>query len=339
MMEKIFKEPEGIIYNGGAIFYAIIAYVIGFLGLFNSSFIINAVATLLLGHSMIIAAYLVHECSHNLVFKKIRFNTYLGRFLSWVCGSSYGTYEDIQHKHFRHHVDNDDVVWFDYEAFFEENPTVFKLTKMLEWFYIPAHEFIMHFIMMFSSFIIPQRKNQRSRNTAVIIIRFSLFLILMLLFPKVGLLYVISYILLLTVLRFMDSVQHDYPYNLTLFTRDKAPRKGQYEWEQEHTFSNPHSFDIEAVNWLTLNFGFHNTHHKNMTVPWYRLPKKHREFFGESPENIIPFLSQLKIFHKNRVIRIYGNHDDNAPSGRDYLIAARKGETTGGNAASFLTSF
>ena len=339
MMEKIFKEPEGIIYNGGAIFYAIIAYVIGFVGLFNSSVIINALATLLLGHAMIIAAYLVHECSHNLVFKKIRFNTYLGRFLSWICGSSYGTYEDIQYKHFRHHVDNDDVVWFDYEAFFEENPTVFKLTKMLEWFYIPAHEFIMHFIMMFSSFIIPQRKNQRSRNTAVIIIRFSLFLILMLLFPKVGLLYVISYILLLTVLRFMDSVQHDYPYNLTLFTRDKAPRKGQYEWEQEHTFSNPHSFDIEAVNWLTLNFGFHNTHHKNMTVPWYRLPKKHREFFGESPENIIPFLSQLKIFHKNRVIRIYGNHDDNAPSGRDYLIAARKGETTGGNAASFLTSF
>ena len=56
MMEKIFKEPEGIIYNGGAIFYAIIAYVIGFIGLFNSSVIINALSTLLLGHAMIIAA-------------------------------------------------------------------------------------------------------------------------------------------------------------------------------------------------------------------------------------------------------------------------------------------
>ena len=339
MMEKIFKEPEGIFYNGGAILYAITAYGIGFLGLFNISIIINALGALILGHAMIVAAYLVHECSHNLVFKRIRLNTYLGRFLSWLCGSSYGTYEDIQYKHFRHHVDNDDVVWFDYEAFFEENPKVFRLTKTLEWFYIPAHEFIMHFIMMFSSFIIPQRKNQRSRNSAVIIIRFSLFLILMLLFPKVGVLYILSYILLLTVLRFMDSIQHDYPYSLTLFTREKAPRKGQYEWEQEHTFSNPHSFDIEAINWLTLNFGFHNAHHQNMTIPWYRLPKKHREFFGESSENIIPFLSQLKIFHKNRVIRIYGNHDDNAPSGRDYLIAARKGETTGGNAASFLTSF
>ncbi|MEO1929593.1 MAG: fatty acid desaturase, partial [Gammaproteobacteria bacterium] len=114
-MQKNFKEPEGIIYNGGATLYAITAYVIGFLGLFNSSIIINALAALLLGHAMIIAAYLVHECSHNLVFKKIRLNTYLGRFLSWICGSSYGTFEDIQYKHFRHHVDNDDVVWFDYE--------------------------------------------------------------------------------------------------------------------------------------------------------------------------------------------------------------------------------
>ena len=339
MMDKIFKEPEGIIYNGGATLYALTAYSIGFLGLFNTNIFINILATLLLGHAMIIAAYLVHECSHNLVFKKIRFNTYLGGFLSWICGSSYGTYEDIQYKHFRHHVDNDDVVWFDYEAFFEDNPNVFKLTKILEWFYIPAHEFIMHFIMMFSSFIIPQRRNQRLRNTAVIAIRFPLFVLLMIFLPKVAMFYTISYILLLTVLRFMDSIQHDYPYNLTLFSNDKPTRKGQYEWEQEHTFSNPHSFDLEAVNWLTLNFGFHNAHHHNMTVPWYRLPQKHRELFGENPETVVPFLSQLKIFHKNRVKRIYGNHDEYAPTGKEYLIAARKGETIGGNAASFLTSF
>jgi len=156
-MEKLFKEPEGIIYNGGAILYAITGYIIGFFGLFNVNIIINILSALLLGHAMIIAAYLIHECAHNLVFKKIRFNTYLGRFFSWICGSSYGTYKDIQYKHFRHHVDVDDVVWFDYEAFFKKNPKVFKLTKILEWFYIPAHEFIMHFIMMFSSFIIPQR--------------------------------------------------------------------------------------------------------------------------------------------------------------------------------------
>ena len=183
-MERLFKQPEGVIYNGGAIFYAITGYIIGFFGLFNANIIINILSSLLLGHAMIIAAYLIHECGHNLVFKKIRLNKFLGRFLSWICGSSYGTFEDIQHKHFRHHVDVDDVVWFDYEVFFEKNPKVFKLTKTLEWFYIPAHEFIMHFIMMFSSFIIPQRRNQRLRNTAVIGIRFPLFVLLIIFFQR-----------------------------------------------------------------------------------------------------------------------------------------------------------
>ena len=71
-MEKLFKEPEGIIYNGGAILYAITGYIIGFFGLFNVNIIINILSALLLGHAMIIAAYLIHECAHNLVFKKMK---------------------------------------------------------------------------------------------------------------------------------------------------------------------------------------------------------------------------------------------------------------------------
>ena len=33
----------------------------------------------------------------------------LGSALTWLCGASYGTFVDIRYKHFRHHVDNDDV--------------------------------------------------------------------------------------------------------------------------------------------------------------------------------------------------------------------------------------
>ena len=338
-MEKVFKESDGIIYNGGAILYAIGAYFIGFIGLFDQNIFVNILSSILLAHAMIIAAYLVHESGHNLVFKKIRLNTHLGELFSWFCGSSYGTFKDMQFKHFRHHVDVDDVVWFDYEGFFEKNPMIFKLTKILEWFYIPAHEFIMHFITMFTSFIIPERRDQRVRNVTMILIRWSLFITLSIYFPRVAIFYVFSYILLLTVLRFMDSIQHDYPYNLTLFSNEKPARQGNYEWEQEHTYSNPHSYNIEVINWLTLNFGYHNAHHDDMTVPWYRLPQKHRELFGDNPETVVPFLAQIKIFHKNRVSRIYGNHNEYSPEGRDYLIAARQAEVSGGNAASFLTSF
>ena len=112
-------------------------------------------------------------------FVSSRYNAYLGRFMSWLCGAAYGTYEDMRYKHFRHHVDNDDVVWFDYDAFFERHPVVTNVTRVLEWFYIPAHDLIMHVVMVFTSFIIPQRRDQRARNVTVILIRGGIFLALL----------------------------------------------------------------------------------------------------------------------------------------------------------------
>ena len=76
-----------------------------------------------------------------------------------------------------------------------------------------------------------------------------------------------------------------------------------------------------------------------MTVPWYRLPAKHRELFGDDPATVIPLSAQLKIFHKQRVRRITGNHEGHEPYGKDFLLAAQRAEVYGGNAASFLTSF
>jgi len=334
-----FRERQGLWHTAGALCYAITAYVAAWFGLFQSNVIVNAIATVLLAHAMVIAAYLIHECGHNLIFKSIKDNAKLGRFLSWLCGSAYGTYEDIRYKHFRHHVDVDDVVWFDYEAFFQKNPLALRVTRILEWFYIPAHDLILHFIMVFTSFIIPQRRDQRRRNVMVILVRGSIYLALLIFFTKVAVLYAIAYMLMMTVLRFMDSLQHDYGYHTTLFDFERPPRKGDYEWEQEHTFSNPHTLRWDWPNWLTLNFGFHNAHHQNMNVPWYRLPDLHREMFGDDPNVIIPLGAQLKMFHRNRVSRVMGNHEGHEPFGREFLIEARKANVSGGNAASFLTSF
>lgn len=336
---RLFHEPEGLRFHGGAVAYAVLAYGLGLAGLFQASLLVNALATLLLAHGMIVAAYMVHECAHNLVFRRVAHNVRLGRCLSWICGASYGTFEDIRYKHFRHHVDNDDVVWFDYERFFREHPLALKATKALEWCYIPAHELIMHGILAVVAFVIPQRRGQRRRNVVVLAVRTALFAALLLYSPKAALLYVVACLVMLTVLRFMDSVQHDYPYNLTLYDFGRPPRKGDDAWEQEHTFSNPHSLRFERVNWLTLNFGFHNAHHGNMALPWYRLPARHRELCGDDPSTVIPFAAQLRIFHKQRVRRIVANHGEETPTGRDYLRAAQRAEVYGGNAASFLTSF
>ena len=337
--QKNIITKDSLLYNGCALLYTITAYTLGIIGLFSQDILINIISIIVLAHGMIIAAYLVHECAHNLIFKKMLHNTYLGRILTWLCGASYGTYEDIRYKHFRHHVDNDDVVWFDYEDFFRKHPLILKITQILEWFYIPIHEIIMHIIMAFTSFIIEERRDQRRRNISVLLLRSSLFIFISLYFPVVALYYLVSYVIMMTVLRFMDSIQHDYSYNLTLFSNDRPERKGNSEWEQEHTFSNPISMKIPVLNWLVLNFGFHNAHHSDMTVPWYQLQEKHKEMFGDNSRNHVPFLAQLKIFHKQRVNRIIDNHTELSPTGYDYLVAARKADVSGGNAASFLTSF
>ena len=340
MGSSILKEREGLRYNGPAVSYAVFPYILGCYGLFRPEWWVNALATLLLAHSMVIAAYLIHECGHQLVFRKGKHNAALGRAMSWLCGAAYGTYEDMRYKHFRHHVDNDDVVWFEYEEFFDRHPVILKITRFMEWFYIPAHDLLMHFIMVFTSFLIPQRRNQRARNVLVILVRGSVFLALAIWFPKVAILYVLAYLLMMHVLRFMDALQHDYSYHATLFEYVQPPHKGDREWEQAHTFSVPISLRYPRLNWITLNFGYHNAHHFDMNVPWYRLPALHRQLTGDDPARVIPFRAQLQLYHRNRVLRVCNPQPDDYPQAEQYLAVARQGAgPIGGNAASFLTSF
>jgi omega-6 fatty acid desaturase (delta-12 desaturase) len=335
-----FKEREGWRYHGTAVTYAILGYGLGVAGLFSASPALNVAAIILLAHAMTIAAYLIHECGHNVVFHKHRDNAKLGRTMSWLCGAAYGTYEDMRYKHFRHHVDNDDVVWFDYDVFFERHPLITKIIRLLEWFYIPAHDLLMHGVMIFTSFVIPKRRDQRLRNSSVILIRGAVFLTVAILAPKAALLYAVAYMIMMHILRFMDSVQHDYPFHTTLFETARAPHKGDAEWEQEHTFSNTLSLRFPRLNLLTLNFGYHNAHHANMNVPFYRLPALHAELSGNDANFVIPLGAQLQLYHRNRVSRIYNPQPDDYPQGKEYLRTAQSGVgKIGGNAASFLTSF
>ncbi len=338
-----FHEPIGIIYHGGALVYVLAGYVLGLWGLFSGNWLVNGAAVLWLAHAMTIAAYLIHECGHNTIFRRNESNAYLGRFLNWICGSCYGTFEDIRYKHFRHHMDNDDSVWFVYEDFFDKHPWLARDIEWFEWAYIPAHELLMHGIMMFSAFIIPQRRDQRLRQVIVILVRFGVFLTVLILWPKVALGYVIACLLMLHVLRFMDALQHDYDSNPILFEENAPSRFGGRKTEQAHTFSNPISFSYQLPNWLVLNFGFHNAHHARPTVPWYRLPAFYKEKISADPASAILFREALKMYHRHRVHRVRhmgGPYDDEQGLMQEaYFETARRGRQYGGNAVSFLTSF
>jgi omega-6 fatty acid desaturase (delta-12 desaturase) len=340
---RLFHDARGRAYHGAALFYGIGGYLLGLAGLFSANGWINVGSTLLLGHAMTICAYLVHECAHNTVFRENRHNALMGRLLNWLCGTSYGTFEDIRYKHFRHHVDNDDAVWFLPDDFLARHPRLTEAVKLLEWFYIPAHDLIMHFITTFTAFVIPQRRNQLPRNLVVILLRGGAWFTVLILNPKAALLYLVASMVMIHILRFKDCVQHDYGGNPTLFEDDPPSRFGGRATEQEHTFSNPESLRHDWPNYFTLCFGFHNAHHRRPTLPWYELPAYHREHFGEDPSNVIPFRVQLGMYHRYRVQRV--THSDGdldglpEPWGQDYLERARAGRIYGGNAVSFLNSF
>lgn len=338
-----FHEPAGLYYHGGALLYALAGYAGGIWCLLQGSWWLNALGVVWWGHGMVIAAYLIHECAHNTVFRSNRHNAVLGRFLNWLTGSCYNTFEDIRYKHFRHHLDNDDSVWFVYEDFFARHPRLVRVIEALEWAWIPAHEFLMHGLMMISAFVIPERRDQRLRQALVIVVRLGVFFSVLALWPRVALGYVLAYLLMLHVLRFMDMIQHDYGGNPSLFADSPPSRFGGRATEQEHTFSNPLSFKYELPNWLVLNFGWHNAHHLRPTVPWYRLPAYYREHISDDPASVIPFREQWRIYHRHRVLRVTHTGgpfaEQQSLTGRDYLQAGQRGELYGGNAVSFLVSF
>ena len=337
MIASLFKTRQGCILHGLALLYAVLTYALGFAGLFSGDWRINAVATFVLAHGMIISAYMLHECAHNTIFKKNDHNATLGRMLMWLNGSCYGTYEDVRHKHFRHHVDNGDLCWFEYRKWFERHPPALKLVQFCEYCFIPAQEVLMHGVLIFTSFIIPQRRSQRVKNVATILIRGGLYGLLLWFQPLAAALYAVAYLIMLTVLRFMDTLQHDYAGTYTLFDKTPLPHKLDRAYEQAHTFSNPLSLKYRWVNLLVLNFGFHNAHHAKSVTPWYELPALHKEMYGERTDNVIPFLAQLKCYCRYRVTRVMIEEEE--MSGADYMQTARQGRSPGINAVSFLTAF
>ena len=337
MGSRWFKDDAGLLYHGLAMLYVLTGYGLGLAALFIGGFFPSVLGVLLLGHSMTIAAYMLHECAHHTVLRSNVHNARLGVFCTWITGSCYGTYEDIRFKHFRHHADNADIMWFDSRQWLNAHPLLARVVLGLEWLYVPAHDVLMHALLAVGAFAIPARRAQRRRNALVLLSRSLIFGLAAWYYPRVAIGYVLAYLLMITVLRFMDALQHDYDGTPVLFERTVPPHRGDRTYEQLHTFSNPLSMRYRWLNVLVLNFGFHNAHHARAATPWYKLPALHDELFGDSPERVIPLLAQLKSFHRYRVSRVLG--DTSTVVGAEFLTLARAGAASGGNAVSFLTPF
>ena len=300
-----FRYPDGPAPNAAALAYVVVGYGAGLAGMAARAWTVNVFATLWFAHALVIAAYLVHECAHNTIFAGNRWNARLGALLLWVTGACYGRYEDIRHKHFRHHVDRADVVAFDFRRSLARYPWRLRLLQALEWAYIPAVDIMMHALVIVLPFRHASRRDRRGHVLAVLAVRATLFAWIGTISIKALALYALAYLLFLHVMRFMDAHQHTYEVLETL-ERPRGPQDDRFDrdYEQRNTFSNPISLRRPWINLLTLNFGYHNAHHVRPTAPWYRLPTLHRELFSADPQQVLPFHNLVASYHRHRVTRI-----------------------------------
>lgn len=330
----LFRYEDALWPNVLALCYILLTYVLGVAGLLAESVWLNLGAVFVLAHSMVIAAYFIHECAHESVFKERRYNRWLSEVLLWVCGSSYSDFDDIKRKHNRHHSDRADIVSFDYRTRLVRYPRLLKLIQLLEWAYIPVLEVLMHVLVIVLPFVKQSRQSRRKRVVFYLVLRSSFFVAIVWLSPLALLWYALAYLLFLTVMRFMDVHQHTYELYETLDQkRGPEARLRDGAFEHRNTYSNLLSTRYPWLNLLVLNFCYHNAHHDQQALPWYKLPALHAQKYGNEHQQVLSFRNLLSSYHRYRVPRILNADPVDSPVYED------QGKTfVGVDGVSFLTA-
>ncbi|TAJ80974.1 MAG: fatty acid desaturase [Gallionellaceae bacterium] len=306
MRSRIFRHADGVIPNSLAIAYALSGYGVGLWLMMNGDLLVALAATLWFAHALIIAAYLFHEFAHDTVFARHEANHWGGVLATWLTGSCYARYGHLRRKHVRHHVDRADVISLDTKALIQSSPVLLRrFALLLEWCYIPAIELLMHAFVIALPFLRGERRADRKRVALILLVRISAFTVLAYCSIQALLLYVIAYLIMVTVLRFADAFQHTYDA-YAILESDKVPEDKPRDkaYEQANTYSNLVSVRQPWLNLLILNFPYHNAHHEQLAVPWYRLPALHRKLYGDNSRQVIPMSRLLPPFHRHRVKRV-----------------------------------
>lgn len=329
----VYRYRDGTWYNSLLLIYIVViagsgigsAYLLSSDGAsLSAKFALFCLTTALLAHSFILAAYFAHDCMHNSIFKQTKVNDRFGTTICFLLGAGYYPYSRLKEKHFRHHVERQDVLSINLRGHLEKHPRTKAIIAFLEGMHIPAAELYSHSLAITAPFFIDSLKVYRGRVSFV-------FLIYLLVLATIGLYSLLSLAAVLlavifcySVLGFMDMFQHDYEIKLSLDSKKEKPIESR-EYEETHTYSNLISTSAPWLNLLVLNFCYHNVHHKKSGEPWYRLPKLHAATYKDSCAQEVSLTEQLKRYHQHRRARVVGS--------RDLKVSGRE---TGASGVSFL---
>jgi fatty acid desaturase len=300
----LFRCRNDAIAHSLALGYVMVGWLVSFDLMGSTSLALDLVGLLLSTHTMVLAAYLIHEAAHQTLFANPRANAWIGESMSFIAGSSYASFKRIQHMHIRHHVDRADLLCFDLKGFLHRHPVVRRALQALEWAYIPATEILMHLQVAIRPFFERSLRKYRLRVVAMLATRGALLACLWIWSPRAVFLYALAVLLELHVLNFFDAFHHT--FEQLCVTPEEPINCGarDREYEQLNTYSNLLSERYAWLNALALNFCYHNAHHHRPSMPWWRLAALHRELYGGQTPAVLSVGELLFTWHRNRVVRV-----------------------------------
>ncbi len=328
----LFRNRTDAIAHSLALSYVVVGWAASFALMGSSNAALDIVGLPLCVHTMVLAAYLIHEAAHQTLFVSPRANCWAGESMSFIAGSCYASFGRIQHMHIRHHVDRADLLCFDLKGFLHRHPTVRRTLQLLEWAYVPAAEILMHLQVVLRPFVERSQRHYRLRVAVMLIVRAALLGGLWIVSPRAGLLYALAVLLQLQTLNFFDAFHHTFEQHCVAPDQPIQMDRRDREYEQVNTYSNLLASRHPWLNVLVLNFCYHNAHHHRPSMPWWRLPALHRDLYGAHTPAVLSVGELLSTWHRNRVVRVLAG-DYGAPG-----QGARRADTfIGTHGVSFLT--
>jgi len=339
---RLFRDREGAIANTLVLSWTSLSWLAAFPLMAQPSIALNAIGVLLCTHTMVLAAYLIHEAAHHTLFIDHKANHRAGETMSFIAGASYASFERIRHMHIRHHLDRADLACFDFKRLMQRVPGLRRTLEAMEWAYVPATELLMHAQIVWRPFLERSQHPHRPRAAAMLVVRLGLLTLLALWSVRALLLYGLAYVLFLHALNFFDAFHHTFEQYFVEPDEAAPPSDRNAAYEQRNTYSNLISRRWPWLNLLVLNFGYHNAHHQRASVPWYRLPAYHRELYGENNGCEMPISGLLSTWHHNRVRRVFAADYGKPGAGEGEGEGRRGGEGRadnfiGAHGVSFLT--
>ncbi len=304
--QSLWRRDDGALPNTLALSYAFVAQAIGIALLASTAPALWIIGTVLTGHGLVIAAYLIHDFAHLTVFRRKEHNKRGGAIMSWLCGSAYAPFDRIRKMHVRHHAERTDITLFDAREFVNEGPAWLRtIVYAAEWCYLPAIELIMHYHVVVRPFFNAEYKNERARVVWMALSRIGFFIGLWWLGPQVLIGYAVAYLIMITALFWGDAWAHTYDHHVLEQFDQAIPKSDRdADWDREHTYSNLISERWPWLNLLNLNFGYHNAHHDRPTTPWYKLPEQHYANYPSSPKQVLPYRDLWRTFRINRTRKL-----------------------------------